>query len=537
MTLFLLFIAAVIIICILATRLSYKFGVPTLLIFILLGMIFGSDGIFKISFDDFVISENICTFALIYIMFYGGFCLNFNTAKPVLVKATIMSTLGVILTCGFVGLFCYGILKTSLLEGMLIGAVVASTDAASVFSILRMKRLNLKEGIAPLLEMESGSNDPTAYMLTVIILTLLSGKTTNIFMLILSQVLLGGLCGVVIGFLARNFLDRIRLNEVGLKSIFVAALALLAYALPSVMNGNGFLSVYLFGIILGNSKLKKKTSLIHFFDIISHMMQILLFFLLGLLCFPLQLIDIISPAILIALFLTFVARPLTVFICLTPFKVPLKQQLFISWCGLRGAASIVFAIMTVVSPAYTNNDIFHIVFLVALLSITFQGTLLPLMAKWFDVEDNRNDTMKTFNDYTNDSSFELVKIYLDKNHPWINQTLGTIITPTDMLVVTIIRDNQMILPKGSTRIMYQDILIMCAPSYEGNDIYLDEICIEQSHHWIGATLAKINPANKFLVVFIKRNNEILIPNGKTKIKQDDILVICKKEYLGFVDNN
>ncbi len=264
MTLFLLFIAAVIIICILATRLSYKFGVPTLLIFILLGMIFGSDGIFKISFDDFVISENICTFALIYIMFYGGFCLNFNTAKPVLVKATIMSTLGVILTCGFVGLFCYGILKTSLLEGMLIGAVVASTDAASVFSILRMKRLNLKEGIAPLLEMESGSNDPTAYMLTVIILTLLSGKTTNIFMLILSQVLLGGLCGVVIGFLARNFLDRIRLNEVGLKSIFVAALALLAYALPSVMNGNGFLSVYLFGIILGNSKLKKKTSLIHF---------------------------------------------------------------------------------------------------------------------------------------------------------------------------------------------------------------------------------------------------------------------------------
>ena len=174
-------------------------------------------------------------------MFYGGFCLKFDTAKPVLVKAMIILILGVILTGGFVGLFCYRILKTSLFEGMLIGAVVASTDAA---------------------------------------------------------------------------------------------LALLAYALPSVMNGNGFLSVYLFGIILGNSKLKKKTALIHFFDSISHMMQILLFFLLGLLCSPLQIIDIILPAVLIALFLTFVARPLTVFICLTPFKVPLKQQLFISWCGL-----------------------------------------------------------------------------------------------------------------------------------------------------------------------------------------------------------
>ena len=295
------------------------------------------------------------------------------------------------------------------------------------------------------------------------------------------------------------------------------------------------LSVYLFGIILGNSRLKKKVSLVHFFDSISHMMQILLFFLLGLLSFPSQIPDIIGSAILITLFLTFVARPLTVFICLTPFRVPFKQQLFISWCGLRGAASIVFAIMTVVSPAYTNNDIFHIVFFVALLSITFQGSLLPLVAKWLKVEDDQNDTMKTFNDYSDDSSFELIRVYLSDDHPWINQTLIDIVMPTNMLVATIIRDNQMILPKGTTRVLKGDLLIMCAPGYEGNDIYLDEEYIEEHHHWIDCTLAMINPRNKFLVVLIKRDNKMIIPDGKTRIKRDDMLVICKKEYLGFVD--
>lgn len=534
MTIFLLLCAIVIILCILATKLSVKFGVPTLLIFILLGMVFGSDGLFKIDFDDFIISEQICSFALIFIMFYGGFCLNFKSAKEILVRATIMSTLGVVLTCGFVGLFCHFILRISLLEGMLIGSVIASTDAASVFSILRMKRLNLKHGIAPLLEMESGSNDPTAYMLTIIVLNLLSNNQTNFYNLIFSQIIFGSVSGIVIGLLAKNYLDKIQFNEIGLKSIFVAALTLLAYALPSSLNGNGFLSVYLFGIILGNSKIKKKISLIHFFDSISHMMQILLFFLLGLLAFPSQIGDIIIPAILITLFLTFVARPLTVFICLTPYKVPLNQQLFISWCGLRGAASIVFAIMTVVSSAYTKNDIFHIVFFVALLSIMIQGSLLPFVAKTLKVEDDQNDTRKTFNDYSDESSFELIKVVLNEDHPWLNQTLKDIIIPTNMLVVSIIRDEQMILPKGKTQILKDDILIMCAPSYEGNDIYLDEIYIEQYHHWIGCELSIINPRNKFLVVLIKRDDMMIVPDGHTKIKYGDMLLICKKENFSFV---
>lgn len=534
MTLFLLLGAIVIIICILATKLSAKFGVPTLLIFILLGMVFGSDGLFKISFDDFIISEHVCSLALIYIMFYGGFCLNFNSAKPILTQATLMSTFGVVLTCGFVGMFCHLVLKITLVEGMLIGAVIASTDAASVFSILRMKKLNLKEGIAPLLEMESGSNDPTAYMLTIIILNILSNSQTNLYLLIFSQIVFGIAAGVLIGLVAKNYLDKIKLNEIGLKSIFVAALALLAYALPVAINGNGFLSVYLFGIILGNSKIKKKAALVHFFDSISHMMQIVLFFLLGLLAFPSQIVEVIAPAVLITLFLTFIARPLTVFICLTPFKVPIKHQLFVSWCGLRGAASIVFAIMTVVSAAYTKNDIFHIVFLVALLSITIQGSLLPLAAKLLDVEDIKNDTRKTFNDYSDESSFELIRVSLNDDHPWLNQTLNDIVMPTNMLIVAIIRNNLMILPKGNSKISKDDILIMTAPSYEGNDIYLDEIFIEQYHHWIDCTLEMISPHHKFLVVLIKRDEKMIIPDGQTKIRCNDTLVICKKEDYDFV---
>lgn len=531
----LLLLAIVTIVCILATKLSYKIGVPTLLLFIILGMLFGSDGIFKIRFDDFIISEQICSFALIFIMFYGGFCLNFESAKPIMISASILSTIGVVLTCGFVGVFCYYIIKTTLLEGLLIGAVIASTDAASVFSILRMKRLNLRHGIAPLLELESGSNDPTAYMLTIIILTLLSNGKTNIIYLLFSQIFYGIIIGIAIGLIVRKYLDRIDIKEVGLKSILVAALALLAYALPVAFNGNGFLSVYLFGIILGNSKISKKVSLVHFFDSISHMMQILLFFLLGLLSFPSQIPEIIAPAIFITIFLTLIARPLSVFICLTPFKVPINQQLFISWCGLRGAASIVFAIMTVVSPAYTNNDIFHIVFLVALLSITIQGSLLPYFAKWLKVEDIQNDTMKTFNDYTDDSSFQLVKFCLDGNHPWTNQMLKDIVMPTNMLVATVIRNGQMYLPKGNTRILADDTLIMCVPGYDGNDIYLDELYIHEHHHWNGLTLATINPKNKFLVVLIKRGDKMIIPTGNTQVLYDDTLIICKKEYLGFVE--
>lgn len=523
--------AIIVIICIISTKFSAKFNVPSLLAFIGLGMLLGSDGLFKIHFADYHFSEQLCTIALIYIMFYGGFCMNFKSAKPIALKAGLLSTLGIVLTCGLVGIFAYFVLGTSLLEGLLIGAVLASTDAASVFNILRMRKLNLKGGIAPLLEMESGSNDPFAYMLTVILLGLMVKEGTSIPLLLFTQIVFGVGFGFLCGYLGLFLSKRLCFKEVGLQSIFIMMIALLAFSLPATLNGNGFLSVYITGIILGNARLKNKIELVHFFDGISQMMQIVLFFLLGLLAFPSQIPQVILPAIIITLFLMFVARPLSVFICLSPFKVPINQQLFIAWSGLRGAASIVFAILCVVSPAYTNNDIFHIVFFVSLLSITIQGGLLPYMAKKLKVEDEGNDTMKTFNDYIVDKPLDLIEVHLSEDHPWNHQLLQHIVMPTGMLIVSIKRDGKTILPKGSTMILENDTLIMCSPAYEGTDIYLDEVNIDEKHFWVGMNMNEIDIANHFLVVMIKRKEQLIVPKGDTVIEVNDTLIMCKKENM------
>lgn len=246
----LLLCAVILILCLAGNRLSQKFGVPALLLFMGLGMLFGSDGLFKIPFDNYQFAEQICSIALIFIMFYGGFGTNWNAAKPVAVRAVLLSSAGVILTAALTGLFCYFILRFAFLESMLIGAVISSTDAASVFSILRSKKLNLKEHTASLLEIESGSNDPFSYMLTVIILTLMQGSssTGSIAYLIFSQVVYGAIFGVVIAIAAIWILRRLSFSQSGMDTIFVLAVALLSYAIPSALGGNGYLSAYITGI-------------------------------------------------------------------------------------------------------------------------------------------------------------------------------------------------------------------------------------------------------------------------------------------------
>lgn len=263
----LLVCAAVFIIAIAANRLSNKIGVPVLVLFIILGMLFGSDGIVGIEFADYGIAEQICTIALIFIMFYGGFGTNWRVAKPVLPQSILLSTLGVIITAVLTGLFCHLVLRISPLEGMLLGSVVGSTDAASVFSILRSRKLNLKHGLASMLEIESGSNDPTAYMMTMVVLSILSARQTGVVSyMVFAQIAYGTALGVLIAFLAKLLYKRLHFDSSGMRAIFMIAITLLAYALPSILGGNGFLSVYITGIMLGNSKLSHKTELVHFFD-------------------------------------------------------------------------------------------------------------------------------------------------------------------------------------------------------------------------------------------------------------------------------
>lgn len=297
MTVGLLLAAVIIIVCIASSRLSGKLGVPALLIFIVLGMLFGSDGVFKIPFDNYNFAEQICSVALIFIMFYGGFGTNWKMAKPVIGKAVALSTLGVVITALLTGLFCYYVVGFSFLESMLVGAVISSTDAASVFSVLRSKKLNLKNNTASLLEVESGSNDPAAYMLTIIVLTLMEGKGVDtILYMVFAQVIFGTLFGVGIALLSVFVLCRSWFSSDGLDAMFVLAIAVLSYALPSLIGGNGYLSAYIAGIILGNSKIKNKVPLVHFFDGVTGLSQIVIFFFAGSAC-----ISFTNPANFIAL--------------------------------------------------------------------------------------------------------------------------------------------------------------------------------------------------------------------------------------------
>ena len=451
----------VLLICITSSKMLYKFGVPMLLIFIVLGMLFGSDGIVGIYFDNYDLTSTLCSIALVFIMFYGGFGTNWKMAKPVAKQSILMSTFGVIITSLLTGVFCYFILNTSLLEGLLIGSIVGSTDAASVFTILRSQKLNLKSEIASLLEVESGSNDPIAYMMTLsIVMIMSSGLSWGIVPMILKQIIFGILLGAVLAKATVYIIRRANFELEGFYSIFIIAIAILAYALSEFIGGNGYLSVYIAGIILGNSKIPHKKSLVAFFDGISWIMQIMLFFMLGLLSFPSRLPQVIGVSILISIFMIFIARPIATHVILRGFKTPIKEQILISWVGLRGAASIVFAIFAITSGVPIENDIFHIIFFIAQISVSVQGTLLPKVAQKLDLVDNDTTVLKTFNDYQEEKSTMLLEYNVSKSSKWMNKTIMDAEIPDDILIVMIKRNGQVIVPKGSTEILEKDILVL-----------------------------------------------------------------------------
>lgn len=531
MTHLLLLSALVILACVLCNKLSSKLGVPTLLAFILLGMFFGSDGVVKIPFDNYGLAQNICSFALIFIMFYGGFGTNWSQAKPVAGKAAILSSFGTAFTAGLVGLFCWAVLSLPTLESFLLGAVIASTDAASVFSILRSKRLNLRDHTASLLEVESGSNDPASYMLTVIALSLMGvGGGGAIPWMIFAQVVFGLGLGAAVAGLSILVLRRLTLSD-GLDTIFVVAAALLSFALPAVVGGNGYLGAYLAGILIGNAKIPHKAALVHFFDGLTGLAQILIFFLLGLLSFPRQLPAVFLPALAIMVFLTFVARPAAVFLLLAPFRCGVRQCLLVSWAGLRGAASIVFAIMAVASGAAIGYDLFHIVFCIALLSVAVQGSLLPLAARKLDMVDSAESVSRTFNDYQDQRQLHLTRFPIGAGHPWVGRTIGECELPADALVVMLRRGSENVIPNGDTAIQAGDLMVLSTPLYEDDDgVSLREVPVAEHGDWIGRPIKELGIPAEVLIVLVRRaDGTTVVPKGGTVLQQGDMLVVNEWE--------
>lgn len=526
MPLTLLLIAIVIFLCVFLNKVMNKIGVPVLLAFIGLGMLFGSDGLFKIPFDDYAFAENICSAALIFIMFYGGFGTNWKEAKPVAAKSILMSTLGVVMTAGLTGLFCHFMLNIEWAESFLIGSLLGSTDAASVFSILRSKRLNLKYNTASLLEVESGSNDPFAYMLTAMMISIMNGKASvaSISYMLFAQIVYGIAAAIVIAFVAVAVLKKFTFTTTGFDTIFVFAVAILSYALPTLIGGNGYLSTYLVGLALGNSRIKNKKTLVPFFDGVNGLMQMAIFFLLGLLSSPPKILAVWLPALLISLFVTFIARPISVAAIFTPTKSKISQQLLVSWAGLRGAASIVFAVMAVMN-VQVKDDIFHMIFCVVLFSILLQGSMLPLVSIKLNMIDETADVMKTFTDYSDEVPIQFIRFTVNEKHSWCDSKVRNIVLPPDTILVLLMRGNEKIVPNGKTTLQKDDTLILCAKSSGNIDgVQLSERKIEEDNKNIGKPLSEIKQKDE-LVIMIQRSGRIIIPNGSTKLKANDVLVI------------
>jgi len=450
-------------ISLIAGKTSYKFGVPVLILFLGIGMLAGSDGIGKIYFDNPKTAQFIGIVALNFILFSGGLDTGWQSVKPILWQGISLSTLGVLLTAFSVGLFVWLITDFTIYEGLLLGSIVSSTDSAAVFSILRSKSLALKGNLRPTLELESGSNDPMAYILTIVFTGLVVNQDSSfisILPMFLRQMLLGGLLGFAFGKIGSIIINKIKLDYEGLYIVLVIALMFFSFSATDFIGGNGFLAVYIAAVYLGNQELIHKKKVLKSFDSFAWLMQIILFLTLGLLVFPKQVIPVVGIGLVISIFLIIVARPLSVFLSLIPFKVQRRSRLFISWVGLRGAVPIVFATYPLIAGVEKANMIFNIVFFISITSVLIQGTSLPLVAKWLHLTLPEKLKQRTQTDIAlNDGIMSnLIEITISNDCSAIGKQIVQLGLPKTTLISIIQRDNKYITPNGSTILKGNDKL-------------------------------------------------------------------------------
>lgn len=450
---------------------SYKFGVPTLLLFLAIGMLAGSDGIGGIHFDNPQISQFIGIVSLNFILFSGGLDTNWTSVKPILREGLVLSTLGVLLTALTLGTFVWFVTDFTIYESMLLGSIVSSTDAAAVFSILRSKSLALKTNLRATLELESGSNDPVAYVLTIAFLTLVINQDQSLFSIIplfLQQMIFGGIAGFVFGKLSKYIINKIKLGYEGLYPVLVISLMFVTFSVTDFVGGNGFLAIYICAVYLGNQDLIHKKTIFKMFDGLAWLMQIVLFLTLGLLVFPSQIIPFFGIGILISLFLIVVARPVSVFLSLIFFKMRLRRRFYISWVGLRGAVPIVFATYPLLAGIDKANMIFNIVFFISVTSVLIQGTTLSIVAKWLNVAlpqkaKKITEVDKLISDLPNSS---LQEFEIMPGFQAVNRRIVDLNFPKSAFIVMIKRNGEYIRPGGSTELEAKDVLMVLADSQE-----------------------------------------------------------------------
>ncbi|MCO6486889.1 MAG: potassium/proton antiporter [Phaeodactylibacter sp.] len=463
---------------------SYKFGVPTLLIFLAIGMLAGSEGIGGIYFDDPKIAQFIGIVSLNFILFSGGLDTSYDAVKPVLREGLALSTLGVLLTAVSLGTFVWFLTDFTIYESMLLGSIVSSTDAAAVFSILRSKNLALRENLRPTLELESGSNDPMAYVMTIACLGLVVNQDQNILSTLpffLQQMALGALAGWGFGWLSKIVINKIGLDFEGLYPVLVIALMFITFSATDFVGGNGFLAIYICAVYLGNQDLIHKKTILRMYDGLAWLMQIVLFLTLGLLVFPSQIVPVIGIGLLISLFLIVVARPVGVFISLIFFRMKWRRRFYIAWVGLRGAAPIVFATYPLLAGVDKANMIFNIVFFISVTSVLIQGTTLSTVAKWLNVAlpEGAKIIAPTDAFLAENPKTEMKEFMITANCRAADKKVVELNFPKNAIIAMIKRNGKYLVPNGSTVIEPNDTLIVLSDSKEGLDKV--EVCLLKSH--------------------------------------------------------
>ena len=527
----LLFIALVLIAALFAINLSSRSGIPSLLLFLSLGIFCNLLGI---DFNNYGMAEWFSSIALMVIMFYGGFGTNWKMGKPVVKPAAVLASLGVVVTALLTGIFAYGVLGFPLLESMLLGSVVGSTDYASVSNILTTKNLNLKYNTASLLELESGSNDPFAYTMTVLFLSLVAGTNLSVPRLIIMQIVIGIALGVGIAYLVAELLKRVNLQKDGLAIVFIAAMALLTYSLTNVVGGNGYLAVYLFGILIGNRTFLGKRDVIFFFDGFTELMSIGLFFILGLLATPAHIIRALPVAAIIMLFMTFIARPVAVVGLTLPFKQKPNQLVTVSWAGLRGAAAIAFAIMVINSGTALSIDLYHIVFGICFLSSLLQGSLMPAIARKSDMIDPNDTVLTTFNYYVAKSPITFVKTTLEHDSELIGMKVKDLNLVFDFIIAKIKRGQTSIVPRGDVELQAGDTLVFGGEEYydpRGEEVV--EFTISKGHPWAGKRIVDLHMPPNQLILTVQRGAHFLTAEGSTRIRENDRIMLSTDRHIDF----
>ena len=476
-----LFIGAILLfVAVMAGKVAYRFNAPALLLFLAVGLFFGYD---ILSFNSPELTQFIGMLALCIILFSGGMDTKFSEIRPIMAEGITLATAGVLMTALLLGTFVYFVspligVELSFPLSLLLASTISSTDSASVFSILRTRRQGLKENLRPLLELESGSNDPMAYILVILLVRMLGGEGEDIsvgstILMFVVQMAVGAFVGYLFGRLSVWVMNKINIDNVSLYSVLLLACVFFTFSFTSLIKGNGYLAVYIAGLIVGNNKMANKRTVGTFFDGITWLLQIVMFLMLGLLV---NLEQTIKPSVLIlalmaGTFLTLVARPLATFACLAPFrKLSTKARLYISWVGLRGAVPIIFATYPWVAEIENAEIIFNVVFVMTIISLVVQGTTVSSMANVLRLAYAEKESK--FGDALQDKmKSAFTEIAVTEQMLSSGNTLNKVALPDNTLVVMVCRDGDYFVPKGGAELHISDKLLILS---DRNDELADQ---------------------------------------------------------------